>query len=118
MKKYIPEEKVQRMRNLAKCRLSYETSLLMKSEQTENNTEYIDYVNNIKKNNIKSWVKQMHVVAKDFISKTNREGYITESGKIESWSKQDKTEITKTMTENIKQIEADITKKFKNINKE
>jgi len=102
----------------SKCRLSYETSLLMKSEQDENNTEYTDYVNNIKQNNIKTWVKQLHVVAKDFISNSNREGYITESGKIENWSKQDKTEMAKTMSENIKQIEADITKQFKSINKE
>jgi hypothetical protein len=105
-------------RECTNCRLTYETSLKFKNEKDENNTEWKDYVHEIKTSNYKTWIENMHQVAKDFISNTNRQGYITESGKIEEWSKQDKSEITKTITENVKKIEDDLNEKFKTLTKE
>jgi transcription elongation factor Elf1 len=96
----------------SRCRLSYETSLKLKMEKDENNTEWADYVSNIKESNYKTWIKNMYEVVEDFISNTNRQGYITETGKIEDWSKQDKTIVANTIRENAKNIEEDLSKKF------
>jgi hypothetical protein len=60
----------------------------------------------------------MYEVAEEFISSTNRRGYITEAGKIEDWSKQDKTSVANTIRENAKNIEKDLDKKFETYEKE
>ena len=57
-------------------------------------------------------------MATDFINETNRKGYITETGKIEDWSRQDKQKLTEKISSRIEQIEKDLTKKYDNMHKE
>ena len=56
--------------------------------------------------------------AEDFINQSDRRGYVTETGKIEDWSKQNKEELTKKIHERLQIIEEDLTKKQESLNKE
>ena len=91
------------------CRISLETELKIKGK-------YVEYAKKIKEGNVKDWIKDLSDVAKDFIEETNRKGYITETGKIEDWSRQNKVEIEKTVNENVKKIKEDLTSQLEKLN--
>ena len=56
-------------------------------------------------------------MAKDFIEATNKKGYITETGKIEDWSNQNKEEIKSIVSENVETIKTKITDQLEKMNK-
>tara|TARA_R110002051_G_scaffold196059_1_gene263880 strand:+ start:1161 stop:1748 length:588 start_codon:yes stop_codon:yes gene_type:complete len=93
------------------CRIMYETNLKISGK-------YGNYEKDIKTKNLKSWIKDLHSAAEDFIEETNRSGYITETGKIEDWSKQNKKELSSIIRKRVKNIKEDLTKRCKNMNKE
>jgi len=70
------------------------------------------------KKNLSTYLKDIKMMATDFINETNRKGYITETGKIEDWSRQDKQKLTEKISSRIEQIEKDLTKKYDNMHKE
>ena len=91
------------------CRISLETELKI-------NGKYVEYAKKIQEGNVKDWMKDLTDVAKNFIEETNRKGYITETGKIEDWSSQNKAEIEKTVNENVKKIKEDLTSQLEKLN--
>ena len=68
--------------------------------------------------NLKTYLKDIKMMANDFINETNRKGYITETGKIEDWSSQDKEKLREKINTRIEDIEKDLTKKYDNMHKE
>ena len=93
------------------CKISYETHLKVIGK-------YKDYEKEEVSKNLKTYLKDIKMVAVDFINQTNRKGYITETGKIEDWSKQDKEKLTDKINSRIEQVEKDLTKKYDNMHKE
>jgi len=93
----------------SKCRLSLEGKLKREGKWKE-------YTENIIAGNVNSWLKDLEGVAKSFIENTNRKGYITETGKIEDWSSQNKTEIEKTINGNVKKIKDELTSHIEKLN--
>jgi hypothetical protein len=93
----------------SKCRISYETKLKIGGN-------YIDYANKIKTENANDWMNDLAEIAKDFISETNRKGYITETGKIEDWSNQNKDEIETIVNENVESLKTKITSQLEKLN--
>ena len=71
---------------------------------------------NILAGNIKDWKNDLESAAKSFVSETNRRGYVTETGKIEDWSKENKTEIEKTVNETISGISKKLTSQLEKLN--
>jgi len=93
----------------SKCRIAYETDLKIKGT-------YGEYEKNILAGNIKDWKNDLESAAKSFVSETNRKGYVTETGKIEDWSKENKTEIEKTVNETISGISKKLTSQLEKLN--
>jgi hypothetical protein len=93
----------------SKCRLSLEGKL-------QRSGKWKEYEKEIMSGNLTDWVKDLEQVAKDFIGATNRKGYITETGKIEDWSKQNKKEIEKTVNENVEKIKENLTSQLEKLN--
>ena len=93
----------------SKCRISYETDLKIKGK-------YVDYVKDIKAGNVKNWMEDLEAVAKDFVEETNRNGYVTETGKIEDWSGQNKDELEKTINESVEKLKEDLTSQLEKLN--
>ena len=93
----------------SKCRIAYETDLKIKGK-------YEEYAKDILSKNANDWMKDLSKVAKDFIEETNRKGYVTETGKIEDWSKQNKKEIEKTVNENFEKVKENITSTLEKLN--
>jgi len=91
------------------CRISYETKLKIGGN-------YIEYANKIRSENAKDWMEDLTKVAQDFISETNRKGYITETGKIEDWSSHNKDEIKTIVDENVENIKSQITSHLEKLN--
>ena len=63
-------------------------------------------------------MKDLKSVAEDFIGQINRKGYITESGKVEDWSSENKKEISDRIKIRIDGMEKALTKKYENMHKE
>ena len=95
------------------CRIGYETKLKIK-----NVNSYKEYERKKMVDNIKTYLKDIKMYAEDFINQSDRRGYVTETGKIEDWSKQNKEELTKKIHERLQIIEEDLTKKQESLNKE
>ena len=96
----------------SKCRLSIEGKI-------KRDGKWKEYSNAVINDNLTSWMADLEKVAKDFIDDTNRKGYITETGKIENWSRQNKKEIEKTVGENVKKIKEQLTSQLEKLtNKE
>jgi len=89
------------------CRISHETNLKIK-----NKLDFKKYEKDILVNNYTSWIEDLEKYAKDYIDDVNRDGYITEAGKVEDWSKQNKKQLEELVESNIKNIKKDIKKKF------
>ena len=64
------------------------------------------------------WLKDLKSYAQSFIDSINRDGYVTERGKIETWSKQDKQSILEKVNKRIEFIESEIKEKWIGINKD
>ena len=94
----------------SKCRISYETKLKICGE-------YSDYAHKIRTENATDWMTDLGDMAKDFIEATNKKGYITETGKIEDWSNQNKEEIKSIVSENVETIKTKITDQLEKMNK-
>tara|TARA_Y100000592_G_C5340518_1_gene254006 strand:+ start:125 stop:715 length:591 start_codon:yes stop_codon:yes gene_type:complete len=92
----------------SKCRVSFETDLKIKGK-------YVDYAKEIKQGNVKDWMKDLEAVAKDFIEETDRKGYVSETGRIEDWSGQNKKELEKTINESVKKLKQDLTSQLENL---
>tara|TARA_R110000822_G_scaffold41842_2_gene113814 strand:+ start:2321 stop:2905 length:585 start_codon:yes stop_codon:yes gene_type:complete len=80
--------------------------------------KFKDYENKKMTENYIDWLTDIKATAKDFISSVNRDGYITERGKIENWSKQDKQKITEKINKRIEFIESEIKENWQNRNKD
>jgi len=93
----------------SKCRLSIETKLKASGKWKQYELETISA-------NAMDMLKQAGEMAKDFIDSTNREGYVSETGRVEDWSKQNKEEISKIVNENLSKIKKTITSKLENMN--
>jgi hypothetical protein len=93
------------------CKISYETDLKISGK-------YKDYEKAEMTKNLKTYLKDIKMMANDFINETNRKGYITETGKIEDWSSQDKEKLREKINTRIEDIEKDLTKKYDNMHKE
>ena len=77
-----------------------------------------DYENKKLAANYVDWLKDIKATALDFISSINRKGFVTERGKIESWSKQDKQKIVEKVNRRISDIELKIKENWLDINKD
>jgi hypothetical protein len=95
------------------CRIGYETKLKIK-----NMNKYKEYEREKIVANVKTYLKDIKMYAKDFIGSSNRKGYISETGKIEDWSIQNKEDLTKKIHERIEKIEEDLTKNQESLNKD
>ena len=95
------------------CKISEETYLKITDRE-----KYLEYEKDVMQKNLKTYIKDMQMLADDFISATNRKGYITEAGKIEDWSKQNTEELSNKIKTKIDNMEKDLTKKFDNVHKE
>jgi len=93
----------------SKCRLSLEGKL-------KRNGKWKKYQQDIVSGNVSDWVNDLELVAKDFIEHTNRSGFITEAGKVEDWSKQNKKEIKQTVDKNVEKIKKDLTSQLEKLN--
>jgi len=80
--------------------------------------KYKDYENKKLAANYVDWLKDIKATALDFISSINRKGFVTERGKIESWSKQDKQKIVEKVNKRISDIELKIKENWLDINKD
>ena len=63
-------------------------------------------------------MKDLKLVAEDFIGQANRKGYVTESGKVEDWSSENTKEVRERINTRIENLEKDLTKKYENMHKE
>ena len=61
-------------------------------------------------------MEDLEAVAKDFVEETNRNGYVTETGKIEDWSGQNKDELEKTINESVEKLKEDLTSQLEKLN--
>lgn len=91
------------------CRLSVETKLKATGKWKDFETAAVS-------NNAIDMIDDLGILAQEFIDQTNRKGYITETGKIEDWSSQNKDEISKIITENLNKVKEKITSKLKEMN--
>ena len=93
------------------CVFDYESELKISGK-------FKDYENEKMKNNYLDWLQDLKQFAKSFVDNINRDGYITERGKVENWTKQDKDKIIDTVNKRISFLESDIKEKFLNVNKD
>ena len=89
------------------CVFDYEGELKMKGGNT-----FANYEKEKMASNHIDWLKDVKAYATNFIESINREGYITERGKVENWSKQDKAAIIKKVNKRIAHIESEINEKW------
>ena len=93
------------------CVFDYESDLRVSGK-------FKDYEAKKMANNYVDWLKDLKSFAKSFIGSINRDGYITERGKVENWSKQDKGAIVEKVNKRIEFLESEIKEKFLNVNKD
>ena len=93
------------------CVFDYESDLRVSGK-------FKDYEAKKMANNYVDWLKDLKSFAKSFIGSIYRDGYITERGKVENWSKQDKGAIVEKVNKRIEFLESEIKEKFLNVNKD